>query len=161
MGIRMKTNSSKMDSHRTALLAKRDRLIELIYAHRSEIAADREEYDQADVTLPTVVRDLAYASMENEIRMLAEVELSLHRLETGEYGLCGSCGAKISTARLEAIPWTRVCVVCAGGRHEGGVKQGDIQASRKAGDLPRNVIRFQRSSTIQKRLESCRPSLEP
>ena len=46
MGIRMKTNSSKMDSHRAALLAKREELIELIYAHRSEIATDRKEYDQ-------------------------------------------------------------------------------------------------------------------
>ena len=150
-----------MNAHRVALLAKSDELIERIYAHRSEIAADRKEYDQADVTLQTVIRELAYATMENEIRMMAEVELSLHRLETGEYGLCGSCGVKISTARLEAIPWTRVCVVCAGGRHEGGVKRCDIEASRKAGDPPRNVIRFQRSGTIQNRLESCRPGLEP
>ena len=152
MGITRKTNGSKMNSQRIALLAKRDELIERIYLHRSDRAADRKEHDQDDVTLQSVVRDLAYASMENEIRMLAEVELSLHRLETGEYGLCGSCGANIAPARLEAIPWTRMCIDCAGGRHEECVKRDDMKAPRKAGDLPRNVIQFERS-TIPKTIE--------
>ena len=143
MGTVRKT---KMNGPRIALLAKRDELIERIYARRSDRIADRKEHNQDDVTLQTVVRDLAYASMENEIRMLAEVELSLHRLETGEYGLCGSCGANIPTARLDAIPWTRVCIVCAGGRHEECVKRDDKKAPRRAGDLPRNVIQFQRST---------------
>jgi RNA polymerase-binding transcription factor DksA len=36
-------------------------------------------------------------------------------LKNGQYGRCGSCGVEIPAARLQAIPWTHVCVNCAGG----------------------------------------------
>jgi RNA polymerase-binding protein DksA len=145
METKMKTDSSKMHTFRTVLLAKREELIDRIYAYRSEITSVPTENSQAEAALHTVTRDLAYVSMENEIRMLAEVELSLHRLETGEYGLCGSCGANISTARLEAIPWTRVCVICAGGDIRRSSQRDEIQSPHKTERLPRNVIQFHRS----------------
>ena len=36
-------------------------------------------------------------------------------METGDYGTCGVCGEYIPVPRLNAIPWTRRCVQCAGG----------------------------------------------
>lgn len=54
-------------------------------------------------------------NIERELRALAEIELSLRRIETGDYGVCGVCGEKIPLARLKAIPWTRCCVECASG----------------------------------------------
>ena len=148
METKMKEDKSKIDACRKLLLAKREELIDRIYAHRSEITSVPAENNQAEVALHTVVRDLAYVSMENEIRTLAEVELSLHRLETGEYGLCGSCGANISTARLEAIPWTRVCVICAGGGIRRGPRCDETQSPHKTERLPKNVIQFH-SSQLQ------------
>jgi DnaK suppressor protein len=145
MGTKMKTDTSNLHTCRKLLLAKREELIDRIYAHRSEITRVPTGNSQTEVALDTVVRDLAYVSMENEIRMLAEVELSLHRLETGEYGLCGSCGAGISTARLEAIPWTRVCVICAGGGIRRSPRCEEIQSPHRTEHLPRNVIQFHRS----------------
>ena len=41
---------------------------------------------------------------------LAEVEVALHRLDIGRYGLCEVCGGEIAEARLEAMPATRYCV---------------------------------------------------
>lgn len=38
------------------------------------------------------------------------VEDALGRLDDGTYGLCGACGGRISDARLEALPFTTVCV---------------------------------------------------
>jgi RNA polymerase-binding transcription factor DksA len=145
MGTKMKADSSKMHTCRTVLLAKREELIDRIYAHRSEITSVPTENSQAEVALHAVVRDLTYVSMENEIRTLAEVELSLHRLETGEYGLCGSCGESISTARLQAIPWTRVCLICAGGGIRRSPRCDAIQSPDNTERLPTNVIQFHRS----------------
>ena len=57
-----------------------------------------------------------------------EIDLSLRRMETGEYGICGVCGEEIPLARLNAIPWTRRCVTCAGGgisRDRGGLSRLD------------------------------------
>ena len=37
---------------------------------------------------------------------------ALRRIDQGTYGACRDCGEPIAKARLEAIPWTRVCISC-------------------------------------------------
>ncbi len=34
------------------------------------------------------------------------------RIEKGTFGVCRDCGEPIAEARLNAIPWTRVCITC-------------------------------------------------
>lgn len=46
-------------------------------------------------------------------RELLQVRAALKRLEDGSYGACEQCGESISTARLEAVPATDVCIHCA------------------------------------------------
>jgi DnaK suppressor protein len=41
-----------------------------------------------------------------------EVDDALRRLYKGEYGTCESCGNPIARARLEAMPYARLCVSC-------------------------------------------------
>ena len=43
---------------------------------------------------------------------LAEVERALHKFEEGTYGSCDSCGQKIATERLEALPQASLCLDC-------------------------------------------------
>jgi DnaK suppressor protein len=47
---------------------------------------------------------------------LADVERALEKLDEGTYGLCDHCGALIPEERLEARPWTSLCVRCASER---------------------------------------------
>ncbi len=47
---------------------------------------------------------------------LADVERALAKLDEGTYGICDRCGATISEERLEARPWTALCVACASER---------------------------------------------
>ena len=42
-----------------------------------------------------------------------EIRVALHRIETGSYGICVSCGTEIPKARLAALPFTCNCVNCA------------------------------------------------
>ena len=109
------TKSPSLDDCWKALLTKREELTKRLYAYRSQMIAEREADEEAGVEHQALIRDLACVSMEKDIRALAEVELSLHRLKIGKYGRCGSCGGKIPVTRLMAIPWTHVCVDCAGG----------------------------------------------
>ncbi|MFL5736831.1 MAG: TraR/DksA family transcriptional regulator [Actinomycetota bacterium] len=41
---------------------------------------------------------------------LEEVERALEKLDEGTYGVCDDCGEPIAPERLEAIPWTALCV---------------------------------------------------
>ena len=111
MGRGARTKGPILDECRKALVIKRLELMKRLCAYRAEMVADREGDDEAGVAHVA----LAGVGMENDIRTLSEVELSLRRLKNGQYGRCGSCGVEIPAARLQAIPWTHVCVNCAGG----------------------------------------------
>jgi DnaK suppressor protein len=43
-----------------------------------------------------------------------EVLAALERIDRGTFGKCERCGGPIPRGRLEAIPYTRTCVKCAG-----------------------------------------------
>ncbi len=48
----------------------------------------------------------------NGTETLALIESALHRLASGTYGICVSCGSDISLARLEANPAIETCACC-------------------------------------------------
>lgn len=65
--------------------------------------------------------DLASEAREREIHLilsdrdrdkLQAIENALERIEEGEYGICEDCEEEIAQARLEALPFTRLCVTC-------------------------------------------------
>ncbi|HVT46375.1 MAG TPA: TraR/DksA family transcriptional regulator [Vicinamibacterales bacterium] len=49
---------------------------------------------------------------QTDAKILQAIEEALQRMEKGTYGICRDCGDPIAPARLEAIPWTRVCITC-------------------------------------------------
>ncbi len=54
------------------------------------------------------------AVRRNARNLLYEVDRALTRIEEGRYGLCRRCGEPIDPARLNAIPYARYCLNCAG-----------------------------------------------
>ena len=49
---------------------------------------------------------------QTDAKILQAIEEALWRIEKGTYGICRDCGEEIAPARLNAIPWTRVCITC-------------------------------------------------
>ena len=49
---------------------------------------------------------------QTDAKILQAIEEALVRIEKGTYGVCRDCGEPIAEARLQAIPWTRVCITC-------------------------------------------------
>lgn len=41
------------------------------------------------------------------------IRKALQRIEAGNYGVCGSCGQRIETQRLSAVPTAETCIRCA------------------------------------------------
>lgn len=106
---------SEYEPLREVLLRHREELNRRIEQRRQEMVMDQDREDEMGLALRNSSTGLAIATIEREVRTLAEIDLSLRRMETGDYGRCGVCGEKIPMARLKAIPWTRRCVECAGG----------------------------------------------
>ena len=49
---------------------------------------------------------------QTDAKILQAIDEALVRIEKGTFGICRDCGEPIAEARLNAIPWTRVCITC-------------------------------------------------
>ena len=63
-----------------------------------------------DGTTEAVERLNRTAAAQSISTSLEEVERALAKLDEGTYGVCDDCGEPIAPERLEAIPWTALCV---------------------------------------------------
>lgn len=49
---------------------------------------------------------------DRERKLIPKIKEALERIENGTYGICISCGEKISEKRLESRPETSMCIAC-------------------------------------------------
>ena len=63
-------------------------------------------------------RDFALNLLTSEHDIMFEIEQALQRLTEGSYGRCELCESAISSARLEAVPFARMCISCQSHREK-------------------------------------------
>jgi DnaK suppressor protein len=68
--------------------------------------------DTADVAFESGSEEMASQLAELDARELNQIERALIRLKQGTYGLCEGCGCKIPVGRLNALPYTTLCIAC-------------------------------------------------
>jgi DnaK suppressor protein len=68
--------------------------------------------DIADVAFEAGSDEMMSQLAELDSRELSQIERALARLKQGTYGVCESCGAKIPVGRLNALPYTTLCIGC-------------------------------------------------
>ena len=49
---------------------------------------------------------------ENSEQVLRSIDGALQRIANGTFGICETCGQRISEERLEAIPYATQCIDC-------------------------------------------------
>ncbi len=50
--------------------------------------------------------------LQTDAKLLRAIDAAIDRLENGNYGICTECEGEIGEARLNAVPWTSVCIAC-------------------------------------------------
>jgi RNA polymerase-binding transcription factor DksA len=68
---------------------------------------------QADDATMVFDQTVNHSSLKSARERLREIEEALARYDEGCYGVCENCGNDIDIARLEAIPYTPLCLNCA------------------------------------------------
>jgi DnaK suppressor protein len=116
----MQTKKKEKQSNRLKTFEDllRSRLAELashVDQLRRDLIIDDEVDDEAMQAFRNNNREFVTSTMEREIRNMSEIEQALERIAKKEYGICITCETTIPDKRLQAIPWTRLCVDCAGG----------------------------------------------
>ncbi len=108
------------DHFREALLKQKEQLEATIANHdiggssltdeTGELSGSTADNHLADSASETYERELDEGLEEDATRQLREVEDALERIEAGTYGICEACGREIPAERLEAVPWTKLCI---------------------------------------------------
>ena len=110
------------EQFRDALLAERQRVEHALTTLRDEhsgslddeveeVAATAESH-LADTASATLGREIDYTLGDNAEQVISEIDAALQRIESGDYGVCASCGREIPRERLEANPWASLCIDC-------------------------------------------------
>ncbi|NOT34071.1 MAG: hypothetical protein HOP12_07870, partial [Candidatus Eisenbacteria bacterium] len=104
------------------LLAERQRVMKemgylestVLKVNQRDSAGDLSGYSfhMADVGTDAMEREKAFLLASSEGRLLMEINEALRKLYAGEYGRCEICERTIARARLEAMPYVRLCLSC-------------------------------------------------
>lgn len=95
----------------------------LLSARRNELVRQGSITSGEDHTVPEPadVGDQARTAQETEVaerlrqtnsHLLRAIEEALERIRRGTYGVCAHCGRPTGRLRLQAVPWTRLCLDC-------------------------------------------------
>lgn len=113
---------TKLNEFKGRLLEEKGRLendLEQFHRYNMDLpetssVSELSAYDNhpADLGSETFEREKDLALWNNSHEMIGRVNEALGRIDTGEYGLCESCGREIGLERLEAIPHTTFCINC-------------------------------------------------
>jgi|SRR6516165_6369271 DnaK suppressor protein len=68
--------------------------------------------DAADAAFESGSDEMHSHLAELDSRELTQIDRALTRLKQGTYGLCEICQAKIPVGRLNALPYTTLCIGC-------------------------------------------------
>jgi DnaK suppressor protein len=106
-------------------MARRDALLRLhqsLTARRAELRrrlggelsdlGNSTPGDAADVAFGTGSEDVTTHLAELEARELRQIERAMAKIKGGTYGVCEGCSAKIPVERLNALPYSTLCVKC-------------------------------------------------
>ncbi len=63
-------------------------------------------------------REISFILSDREREKLQAIQDALERIDDGTYGICESCESEIAPGRLEAMPFTRLCVSCQSDREK-------------------------------------------
>jgi len=73
---------------------------------------DDSPQDSADQSVSSLSRESLFEQSSQRRTTLRLIDVALHRIADGSFGVCVGCGDDIKTRRLRAVPWTQFCLRC-------------------------------------------------
>lgn len=100
----LKKYKNILESKRREILALPDRSTEVDEAMRTGDWVDHSSQEN-DLHVNLALK-------QTDTKLLRAIEEALQRVAGGTYGICMDCEEPIAHVRLDAVPWTRVCIAC-------------------------------------------------
>ena len=108
--------TDRFEAFRKRLLSELEDYKKRVERARQEIPVDTEPDDDMGLATRSSYREMTMGNLERYVQTINEIERALSRIEAGQYDVCVACQEQIPDKRLLALPWTRICLECAGGK---------------------------------------------
>src|SRR4030095_2180235 len=105
-------NASELSRYRDILERKRDELLASAPLRHPTTEPGSKSGDWIDQSSQESDLHVHLAMKQTDTKVLRAIEEAIHRMGQGGHGICLDCEAAINAARLDAVPWTRVCINC-------------------------------------------------
>ena len=106
-------NPTDLQRYKLLLLARLEELSSkrIVAASLAPVAGDSQG-DVIDQANADAEADLHIRLHKSDSHLLRAIEDALARITHDRFGVCEMCNSPMSKARLEAVPWTRLCRDC-------------------------------------------------
>jgi DnaK suppressor protein len=104
----------ELDAYEKRLLLRRNDIGQKLSEFRNE-SKDIENgvaQDLADKAESSYTKEFLLSLSDAEQEELFQIDASLKRIQKGEFGICQMCQKDIGKKRLNALPWTPLCIEC-------------------------------------------------
>lgn len=105
-------NKKELKRFKVALEQKRDSIISAGKKAHWENMEDTRRGDFVDQASDDNEVHVNLRLLQIDAKLLRAIEAAIERIENRTYGTCTICEQEISVARLQAVPWSSVCIAC-------------------------------------------------
>jgi DnaK suppressor protein len=105
-------SSSNVKKYKDLLEKKREELLAATPVRTPASEPGSKSGDWIDQSSQESDLHVRLALKQTDSKLLRAIDEAIHRIDQGTYGICMECENEIAPARLEAVPWTRVCIDC-------------------------------------------------
>ena len=115
----------------------RDQLVEQVaMISGSSLSQDHNAgEDMADIGSDNFLREIGLNVASEEGKKIFLIQDALKALDNGKYGTCIDCKEVIASARLDAIPYAKLCVPCKSVREDNDDNDSSISGIAKEDEL--------------------------
>src|SRR5512136_1691944 len=106
-------DQKKLSHFKDKLIQKQQALTNMV--QRTEGYGREKEpdiQDVADMAVESYTKEFNFGKSSGDRHILQLIREALDRIEDKSYGTCVNCESTIGPKRLEAVPWTRLCIQC-------------------------------------------------
>jgi DnaK suppressor protein len=105
---------AEIEAHRKKLEDRRSELVRKLSEFRNESKSVETDVaqDLADKAESSYTKEFLLSLSDAEREQLFQIDAALKRIAKGDYGHCQTCQKEIGTKRLNALPWTPLCIEC-------------------------------------------------
>ncbi|MBL0690842.1 MAG: TraR/DksA family transcriptional regulator [SAR324 cluster bacterium] len=108
------TRKQQLNKYKKILLASSSTIMEQVDLEKKLLASGEVNFrgDEIDLASEQRNQEFIYLMGERDKRKLDQIQISLEKIESGDFGFCDECGEAISEKRLSAVPCASFCIDC-------------------------------------------------